>query len=556
MKRIILLLLLATSAYGTSVTVPIHFGGGLSSVKVVTFVHDGTSNASAVVDTGKVITFPFDTTMVLNDTANWLVRMGYLYDGETDTLWYDNLYNIKNIIDTLVLNFTAIDAIRDTAQFLVTSSGDTAIGGDTRDVAIAAIRDSLQFLTTSSGDTAIGGDEIEALAQEILDSAQSVGMDNMKEAYDGDEVGSDFWLTKFRVVSDVTDTSAILAIGNGTGEGLNVQSGSGATGDAVLITSNATNGDGIDFNGAGNGYGFNSHGGLTGSGAQFIGGATSGTGAVFTGGATGGIGATFTGTGSSNAVTIAAVGAGRGMDIQSSTGDALYAEATSGNGNGMTVLGNGTGDGASFTSGSGATGSGIQAIAASTNGNGILLTATGTGVEITHDDLVDAVWDEDSTGHYTDPQMAFLASQTGASGGISDADFGLIADSVWLRDTTGVYQVSKMGFEATQTGASAGISDADFGLIADSVWLRDTTGVYQVSKMGFEATQTAAGAGISDADMIAIVDTVWGRNKTDADAVTDGMGDFIYDSLGGALVAITAVRDSAQFLITSSVDTS
>lgn len=59
------------------------------------------------------------------------------------------------------------------------------------------------------------------------------------------------------------------------------------------------------------------------------------------------------------------------------------------------------------------------------------MTATGTGVEITGDDLVDLIWNEDSTGHYSDPQMAYLASQTGASGGVSDADMAAIADSVW-----------------------------------------------------------------------------------------------------------------------------
>ena len=43
--------------------------------------------------------------------------------------------------------------------------------------------------------------------------------------------------------------------------------------------------------------------------------------------------------------------------------------------------------------------------------------------------LIDLFWSEDSTG-YSGIEMAFLASQTGASGGISDADFSLIADTL------------------------------------------------------------------------------------------------------------------------------
>ena len=51
--------------------------------------------------------------------------------------------------------FTNLDEVLSTRSKI----GDTAIGGDERDVAIAAMRDSLQFLITSSGDTGLAADE-------------------------------------------------------------------------------------------------------------------------------------------------------------------------------------------------------------------------------------------------------------------------------------------------------------------------------------------------------------------------------------------------------------
>lgn len=52
------------------------------------------------------------------------------------------------------------------------------------------------------------------------------------------------------------------------------------------------------------------------------------------------------------------------------------------NGNGISVTGNGTGNGILATSGSGATGDGLRAVAASTNGNGITGVHSGTGFDL------------------------------------------------------------------------------------------------------------------------------------------------------------------------------
>lgn len=52
------------------------------------------------------------------------------------------------------------------------------------------------------------------------------------------------------------------------------------------------------------------------------------------------------------------------------------------NGHGISVTGNGTGNGILSTSGSGATGDGFKAVSAATNGNGLTATATGTGKDL------------------------------------------------------------------------------------------------------------------------------------------------------------------------------
>lgn len=87
----------------------------------------------------------------------------------------DSLFTTRVDADTATNSYFGsllndLTAMRDSLQFLITSSGDTAIGGDERDVAIDAMRDSLQFLTTSSGDTAIGGDERDLAIAALHDS--------------------------------------------------------------------------------------------------------------------------------------------------------------------------------------------------------------------------------------------------------------------------------------------------------------------------------------------------------------------------------------------------
>src|SRR5581483_4909005 len=80
------------------------------------------------------------------------------------------------------------------------------------------------------------------------------------------------------VTRSSANTSAISATGNGTGHGLSITSGSGATGNGINVTSSATNGHAVNAAGAGTGDGLKSTGGATDHAFELIGGGTSGDG--------------------------------------------------------------------------------------------------------------------------------------------------------------------------------------------------------------------------------------------------------------------------------------
>jgi hypothetical protein len=115
--------------------------------------------------------------------------------------------------------------------------------------------------------------------------------------------------------------------------------------------------------------------------------------------------------------------------------------------------------------------------------------------KLTGTDLVDLIWDEDTTGHKTDPNMGFWITQ-GGSAVIDDADMGAIADSTWqkiadITPVTGSYGDSALGWGATAASAFDPATDsvlvdvsaaqAAGGLIAlltEEVWRNiDTTNV-------------------------------------------------------------------------------
>ncbi|HET6327066.1 MAG TPA: hypothetical protein VFG04_20465, partial [Planctomycetaceae bacterium] len=114
-----------------------------------------------------------------------------------------------------------------------------------------------------------------------------------------------------------TSSDGIRATGGGTGHGLNLQSGSGATGDALHCLANSTNGAGFSVTGTGNGCG-----------AQFNGGGTGGHGIAATSGG-GSIGDGFTATAaSSNGNGVTFTHSGTGKDLNATTTPLTLAKTT------------------------------------------------------------------------------------------------------------------------------------------------------------------------------------------------------------------------------------
>lgn len=184
------------------------------------------------------------------------------------------------------------------------------------------------------------------------------------------------------VTQSVSNTAGMTITGNGTGHGVAIISGSGATGNGLDILAASTNGVGFNSAGVGTGGGMVLTGGLTGNGLKVVGGGTSGD-AILTS-ATSGHGATFAGTGT--------------------TKHGINATGGSTTSHGINAVGGGVGHGILATSGGGATGDGIKAIAVSTNGNGLNNVAVGTGSGIL------------STGGATGHGVKFMGGATSGDG--------------------------------------------------------------------------------------------------------------------------------------------
>ena len=150
--------------------------------------------------------------------------------------------------------------------------------------------------------------------------------------------------------------------GASTYAGLRIESGAGATGDAVSIVSTTTNGNGISFTGSGTGSGI-----LAKSGAG-----ASGDAVAFTAQSTAGNGFTITGSGTGHGL---AVKSGTGV-----TGDAINLVAQGTRGHGLSSTGAGADEGIGAYGG--ATGAGLICQGGATSGNGITALGGGSGVSI------------------------------------------------------------------------------------------------------------------------------------------------------------------------------
>lgn len=399
--------------------------------------------------------------------------------------------------------------------------------------------------------------------------------------------------------------------GSGTGNGLNATGG--ATADGLLATGGATSGhgihgyapvtgDGIRGIGGGSGRGLDVQGGATGDGARFLGGATSGagirattsgtndTGFVAQGIGTGG-GVSFRGGTNGAGLFVLGRGSGAGVSITggvtSTGGLVIQSGATTGtgvlitgqndagmkiissggNGDGLEIVGNGTGSGIFALSGLGATGDGARFVAISTNGNGLKLIGNGTGEEITSADLVDAIWSEDSAG-YTGTEMAFLASQTGASGSVTDAAMGAIADSVWDKAATdaranaasvGKYILDSLQaiLDSVQVGGgldtlSDAYRDALLAIMNDTIELHHGTGDYGTGD-GLDTLIYFAYDSVADAFIDGATINI--KNTTTGSWVytTTSAGSIIATLIDGATYYITANKSPGY--IWPSIDT-
>lgn len=98
--------MICAQVFGAVYNDPFKADGDLQAVRIVTRVQNGSDFVP--VDSSTITVFPKDTTLTLNDTANWRILIGALWTGETDTVWSTVERNIKDpfpilneILDTL-----------------------------------------------------------------------------------------------------------------------------------------------------------------------------------------------------------------------------------------------------------------------------------------------------------------------------------------------------------------------------------------------------------------------------------------------------------------------
>jgi hypothetical protein len=173
-------------------------------------------------------------------------------------------------------------------------------------------------------------------------SSDATAANQLSEIFDNDSIGGDMDLTSL-VVNNASGSAVSLTGGGVGGNGLEI-TGSGT----ALAISGGGSGNGVSIVGSGSGHGLLIHAGATGNGLYINGGSTSGD--AISASTTSGDGMDIRAGGTGDAIFASATN-GDGVDIRSTgAGDAIYASATSGDG--MDINGGGTtGHGAIFTRG-------------------------------------------------------------------------------------------------------------------------------------------------------------------------------------------------------------
>lgn len=87
-------LCIVSDTWGAAVNPRYKLDGDLQAVRFVTHVQNGSDFVP--VDSSTVTVFPKDTTLTLDDTANWIVYVGALWTGESDTVWDSEYLPLKD----------------------------------------------------------------------------------------------------------------------------------------------------------------------------------------------------------------------------------------------------------------------------------------------------------------------------------------------------------------------------------------------------------------------------------------------------------------------------
>ena len=635
--------ILSLDVFSTTVTRPIKFhnsNGELISVTIITKVQNGT--VFATVDSSAVTIFPKDTTFTLNDTANWFVQ--YLWNwGAGDTLASDEYIRLTssnitasdmasiadsvldevntgathNIVNSLGRQIRELQELgfirRNTAQaggtvtitldagasptdgafdpsgiFIVGGTG----AGQTRNIIEyngttkkAIVDRSWKVIPDATSEFVIfpdagrehvneglatGGTSTTITLNTLASSANDayngqiifirggVGEDQVKEVIDYNGTTK---IATIRGTWTVTPTDSSAYVMLPSAVTFVSQADMSEIADSVwsvnrdallksLVVSNSA-GDAVQFTSTGSGgNGFTATGFGSGSGIRGIGGATNGS-------------------------------FGMHLSSSASIGNGALIVGTS-SGDGLVLQGGVTGDGLdATTAGAGADirGDIVGSITSVVSDIGITATA------------VDNIWNEDSTGHYTSPNMAFVASQTGGRkvnilfdllsphvGTVNDAtptasqfvvsanigSFGSdFFNDLYLTFTTGNLKgrtkrvtdfetindtIFITGFFSAPANADSFVinagnydlaRDSSFyqgaasGLtaaeVADSVWLKDTSAVHggAVNTMG-ERVLLAA-----DTSLFAVIEDVW-RNQDTVNVDSSVIGTWLVNNLSGS----------------------
>jgi len=146
-----------------------------------------------------------------------------------------------------------------------------------------------------------------------------------------------------------------------------------------------------------------------------------------------------TASGDNDGVVIRGSGTGSGMHLipgASSVGGGLYAQALSGNAHGILTTASGSGSGL-FAYGPGGTGKGITAVGTLydfwSDMTGSITGSISGSVEGLGATGVDAIWNEDTSGHGTAKSFAVMLKDTSAYQGPAGT---LTADAIWEYDTS------------------------------------------------------------------------------------------------------------------------